>query len=61
MECRERDWHEFLNVSLQTVDVRKARKMVMKSEIMQNTTNKTHINSFRVVDHEKKIRLKKIA
>ena len=30
MECWARDWHDFLNVAWQTVDVRKARKMGMK-------------------------------
>ena len=31
MECRARDLHNFFNVASQTVDVRKARKIVMKS------------------------------
>ena len=30
MEYMARDWHDFLNVAWQTVDVRKARKMVIK-------------------------------
>ena len=34
VECRARDLHEFFNVALQTVHVRKAGKMVMKSEIV---------------------------
>ena len=29
-----RDWHDFFNVALQIVEVWKARKMVMKSEIV---------------------------
>ena len=38
MECRARDLHDFFNVALQTVDVRKVRKSVMKREIVLNTT-----------------------
>ena len=53
MECRARDWHDFLNVAWQTVDVRKACKMVMVSEIVLNTTYKTRIKNFRLFDHEK--------
>ena len=34
VECRACDLHDFFNVALQTVDVRKARKIVMKSEIV---------------------------
>ena len=43
VECMARDWHDFLNVAWQTVGVRKAHKMVMKIEIVYNTTYKTHI------------------
>ena len=52
MECRARDLHDFFNVAWQTVDVRKARKIVMKSKIVLNTTYKTHIK-MRIFDHEK--------
>ena len=48
-----RDWHDFLNVAWQTVDVRKACKMVMKIESVYNTTYNTHIKNFRTFDHEK--------
>ena len=34
VECRACDLHDFFNVALQTVDVRKTRKIVMKSEIV---------------------------
>ena len=34
MEYRARDLFDFFNVMLQTVDVRKAHKIVMKSEIV---------------------------
>ena len=54
VECRARDLRDFLNVTWQTVDVRKARKKVIKSEIVLNTTYKTHIKSFRILDREKK-------
>ena len=37
------------------MDVRKARKMVMKSKIVLNITYKTHIKNVRIFDHEKKI------
>ena len=53
MGCRARDWHEFSNVSWQTVVVRKARKMVMKSDIVYNTTYKMHIKKFRIFYHKK--------
>ena len=53
MECRARDLYVSFNVTLQTVDVRKARKIVMKSEIVLNTTYKTHIKHVRIFDHEK--------
>ena len=55
MECRARDLHDFLNVTWQTVDVRKARKIVMKSETESNTTYKTHIKNFGIFDHEKNL------
>ena len=48
-----RDWHDFFNVAWQTVDVRKACKMVVKIEIVSNTTYNTHIKNFRIFDHEK--------
>ena len=51
--CRARDLHEFLNVAWQPVDVRKARKIVMKSKIVSNTTFKTYMKDFRIFDHEK--------
>ena len=50
-----RDLHDFLNVAWQTVDVRKACKIVMKSEIVSNTTYKTHIKNFRIFDNEKNL------
>ena len=31
--ARARDWHDFLNIARQTVDVRKVRKMVIKSKL----------------------------
>ena len=54
------DWHDFLNVAWRTVDARKARKMVMKIEIVYSTTYKTLIKNFRTFDHEK-IWIEKIA
>ena len=53
VECRARDLHDFINVVWQTVDVRKARKIVKKSEIVSNTTYKTHIKNVCIFDHEK--------
>ena len=53
MECRARDLHDFFNVAWQSVDVRKTRKIVKKSEIVSNTTYKTHIKNVQVFDHEK--------
>ena len=53
MECRARDWLDFLNVALQTADVRKAQKMAMKIEIVKNTTYKLLIKNVRIFDHEK--------
>ena len=55
MECIARDWHDFLNVAWQCVDVRKAHKMVMKIEIVYNTTYKTLIKNFGIFDHEKNL------
>ena len=55
VECRAHDLHDFLNVAWKTVGVRKARKIVMKSEIVSNTTYKTHIKTFRMFDLEKKL------
>ena len=55
VEYRARDLHDFFNISSQTVDVRKARKIVMKSEIVLNTTNKTHIKNVCIFDHEKNL------
>ena len=60
VECRARDLHDFFNVTWQTVDVNKARNIVMKSEIVFNTTYKTHIKNVRIFDHEK-IWIEKIA
>ena len=34
MECRARDFYDFFNVTWQTVDVRKAHKIVMKSDVV---------------------------
>ena len=34
MECRARDLHDFVNVTWKPVEVRKARKNVMNSEIV---------------------------
>ena len=53
VECRARDLQDFFNVAWQTVDVRKARKTVMKSDIGSNITYKTHIKNVRIFDHEK--------
>ena len=53
VECRARDLHDFFNVTLRTVDVRKARKMVMKSKIVLSMTYKTHIKNVRIFDHVK--------
>ena len=55
MECMASDWHDFLNVAWQTVDVRKARKMVMKIEIMYSTTYKTLMKNFRIFYQEKNL------
>ena len=52
VESRARDLHDFFNVAWQTVDVGKARKIVMKSEIVKKTY-KTHIKNVREFDHEK--------
>ena len=50
MKCWARDWHVFfLNVEWQTVDIKKAQKMVMKSKI----TYKMHIKNVCIFDHEK--------
>ena len=51
VEYRARDLHDFFKVTWQTVDVRKARKIVMKSEIVLNTTYKTDIKNLRICDH----------
>ena len=59
VECRARDLHDFFNVTWQTVDVRKARKIVMKSEIVLNTTYKTHIKNVHIFDDEKRLDWKK--
>ena len=40
MECRARDFYDFFNVKWQTVDVIKAHKIVMKSDIVYKTTYK---------------------
>ena len=53
MGRRARDLHDFLNVAWQTVDVRKARKIVMKSEIVLNTTYRKRIKNVRIFDQEK--------
>ena len=34
MECWAPDWHDFLNVTWQTVEVRKVPKMVIESELV---------------------------
>ena len=47
------DLHNFFNVAWQPAFVGKARKVVMKSEIVLNTTYKTHIKNARIFDHEK--------
>ena len=54
MGCTWNVGHDFFNVAWQTVDVRKTGKIVMKSEIVSNTTYKTHTNKIRIFDHEKK-------
>ena len=53
MECRARDLYDFVNVAWQPVDIRKARKSAMNSEIALNMTYKTHIRIFRIFVHEK--------
>ena len=53
MECRARDLYVSFDATWQTVDVREARKIVTKSEIVLNTTYKTHIKNVRIFDHEK--------
>ena len=53
MECRARDLHDFFNVASQTVYVRKARKIVMKRDIVLKRTYETHIKNVRIFDHEK--------
>ena len=50
MKCRA---HDFFNVASQTMDVRKSHKIVIESEIVKNTTYKTHIKNVRIFDHEK--------
>ena len=57
MWCTWNAGHMICMISLttrRTVDVRKAGKMVMKSKIVFNMTNKTHIKNVRIFDHEKK-------
>ena len=53
VECRAHDMHDFFNVAWQIVDARKARKIVMKREIVLSTTYKMHIKKVRIFDHEK--------
>ena len=53
MECGACDLHDFFNFAWQPVGVRKARKIVMKREIVYNTTYNTHIKNVRIFDHEK--------
>ena len=48
------DLHNFFNVAWQTAFVGKARRVVMKSKIVLNTTYNTHIKNARIFDHEKK-------
>ena len=60
MEFWARDLHDFFNVALQSVKIRKARIFVMKSEIKSNTIYKTHIKNVRIFDNEK-MWIKKIA
>ena len=59
VECRARDLHNFFNVAWQTVGVRKACKIVMKSDIVLNPTYNTRIKKVRIFDHEKKNGIKK--
>ena len=46
VECWTRDWHDFLNLACQRVEVIKARKMVVKSVKLQHTTLKTPVKTF---------------
>ena len=54
MECCARDLNYYFNAAWQVVDVRKARKKVMKSGIVQNTTYNSIIKIFCIFDNEKK-------
>ena len=58
VECKARDSHDFFNVAWKTVDVRKARKIVMKSDIVESTTYKKHIKNVRILYHDKNLDLK---
>ena len=53
MECRAHDIHNFFNVTSQTVDVRKACKIVMKDKIVLHTTYRTNIKNVRIFDRKK--------
>ena len=44
-----------MNVAWQTMVVRKVRKMVMISEIVEDTTYKTSNKKIRIFDHEKNV------
>ena len=61
VECRARDLHDFFNVASQAVDVRKSIKIIIESKIVSKTTYKTHIKNVRILDHEKKNWIEKIA
>ena len=53
VECRACDLHDFFNVTWQTVDIRKARKIVMKNAIVLNTTYEKHIKNVCIFYQEK--------
>ena len=55
MECRARDLQEFFNVAWQTIDERKVRKIVLKSDTGSSTTYETYIKNVRIFDHEKNL------
>ena len=46
MECWTRDWHEFLNVAWQPVDVIKVCKMVMKVKLSKSLPMKRILKTF---------------
>ena len=53
MGCMWNAWHVIAMMAIRGHG--KAREMVMKIEIVYNTTYKTYIKNFPIFDHEKKL------